>query len=145
MISHYLSSSKKIRKGQSLVEFAFVLPIFLLMIMVITAFTNLFFTQIVLLNAAWEGARAGATITDPSHGDAEIVGAVHNAIYGLDPNRLLIVIDPSQNEGSRKLAFPAPRGMPLQITLKYQIDLMSMGLMITLTSKAVTTMEYQNP
>ena len=126
-------------------EFAFVLPVFLILIVIVMALSSLFFTQIVLLNAAWEGARAGATIRNPEHGDQEIIGSVHSAAYGLDLERLVIEIDPAQDESPRNQAYPAPRGEPICVALEYQIKLPGIGLLLPLTSRAVTTMEYLNP
>jgi len=87
--------------GQALVEFAFVLPILLLLMVAIIDFGIIFYSQMAVSNAAWEGARAGATIIDPSQGDQEIIGAIHNAAYGLDISLLAIDIDPAQDEPPR--------------------------------------------
>lgn len=131
--------------GQSLVEFAFTLPILLLLMVAIIDFGILFYSQMAVSNAAWEGARAGATINDPTRGDQEIIGAVHRAAFGLDPSQLTVVIDPSQDEPPRNQAYPMPRGCSLSVTVKYQIQLTFPGITIPVTGKAVTSMEYQNP
>jgi len=131
--------------GQSLVEFAFVLPVLLLLMVAIIDFGILFYSQMAVSNAAWEGARAGATIIDPIQGDQEIVGAVHQAAFGLDISQLIIDIDPAQDEPPRNQAFPAPRGESLTITIQYQVDLTFPRISLPVTGKAVTRMEYQNP
>jgi len=148
----YQSSSirvdKKVRvskSGQSLVEFAFILPILLLLMVAIIDFGILFYSQMALSNAAWEGARAGATIIDPSQGDQEIIGAVHQAAFGLDLSQLVIDIDPAQDEAPRDKEFPAPRGEPLTITIQYHVELTFPRISLPLTGRAVTRMEYQNP
>ncbi|MCD6424155.1 MAG: pilus assembly protein, partial [Anaerolineales bacterium] len=51
--------SKSSISGQSLVEFAFVLPILLLLMVAMIDFGILYYSQMVVSNAAWEGARAG--------------------------------------------------------------------------------------
>lgn len=130
--------------GQSLVEFAFVLPILLLLMVAIIDFGTFFYSQMAISNAAWEGARAGATIIDPTQGDQEITGAIHNAAYGLDTSRLVIDIDPGQDEKPRNQAFPAPRGAPLTITIQYPVELTYPFITLTVTGRAVTRMEYQN-
>ena len=132
-------------KAQALVEFAFVLPLLLLLMVAIIEFGIVFYTQMAVTNAAWEGARAGATIIDPSQGDQEIAGAVHNAAYGLDTTRLLIDIDPAQDEPPRNQPFPAPRGESLTVTIQYQVNLTFPRVTIPVTGRAVTRMEYQNP
>lgn len=131
-------------EGQALVEFAFVLPILLLLMVALIDFGVLFYTQMAVTHAAWEGARAGATIVDPSQGDQEIIGAVHHAAYGLDPNRLIIDIDPEQDEPPRNQPFPAPRGEQITVTVKYEMNLALPSIEIPLTGRAVTRMEYQN-
>jgi len=131
--------------GQTLVEFAFVLPILLLLMVAIIDFGIVFYSQMAVSNAAWEGARAGATIIDHTQGDQEIIGAVHNAAYGLDISRLTIDIDPTQHESPRNQSFPAPRGDPLTVTIQYHVDLTFPQITLPITGRAVTRMEYQNP
>lgn len=131
--------------GQALVEFAFVLPVLLLLMVAIVDFGIIFYTQMTVTNAAWEGARAGATIVDPSQGDLEIIGAVQAAAYGLDISRLSIDIDPAQDQSPRDQPYPAPRGAPLTVTVSYQVELSFPTLTLPVTGQAVTRMEYQNP
>lgn len=143
----YLLGEKPFRKsnGQSLVEFAFVLPLLLLMMVALVDFGMIFYTQMAVTNAAWEGARAGATVVDPSQGDQEIIGAAQSAAYGLDHSRLAIDIDPAQDEFPRDQPFPAPRGESLTVTVAYQVKLTIPALTVPVKAQAVTRMEYQNP
>ena len=131
--------------GQALVEFAFVLPILLLLLVTIIDFGIIFYVQMTVSNAAWEGARAGATIVDPSQGDQEIIGAVHKAAQGLDLARLNIDINPEQDEPPRNQPFPAPRGESIQLTITYQVELIFPTIVVPVSGQAVTRMEYQNP
>jgi len=131
--------------GQALVEFAFVLPLLILLLVVIVDLGIIFYTQMTVTNAAWEGARAGATIVDPDHGDQEIFGAVQAAVYGLNVSNLKIEIDPTQDESPRNQPFPAPRGSPLSVTVQYPLELSLPKFILPITGKAVTRMEYQNP
>jgi len=131
--------------GQALVEFAFVLPLLILLMAVIVDLGIIFYTQMTVTNAAWEGARAGATIVDPDHGDQEIVGVVQTAAYGLNISNLKIEINPTEDEPPRNQPFPAPRGSALSVTVQYQLELSLPQLTLPITGKAVTRMEYQNP
>lgn len=131
--------------GQALVEFAFVLPVLLLLMVAIVDFGIIFYTQMTVTNAAWEGARAGATIVDPTQGDQEITGAVQAAAYGLNSSLLTIDIDPAQDEPPRNQPYPAPRGESLTVTVQYQVELSFPALTVPVTGQAVTRMEYQNP
>ncbi len=130
--------------GQALVEFAFVLPLLILLMVVIVDLGIIFYTQMIVINAAWEGARSGATIVDPDHGDQEIIGAVQAAVYGLNISKLKIEIDPAQDEPPRNQRFPAPRGSPLSVTVQYPLELSLPKFILPITGKAVTRMEYQN-
>jgi hypothetical protein len=137
--------NRKRGSGQTLVEFAFVLPILLLLMVAIIDFGIIFYSQMAVSNAAWEGARAGATIIDPSQGDQEITGAIHAAAFGLDISRLVIDIDPTQDEAPRNQPFPAPRGEKLTITMQYLVELTFPQITVPISGQAVTRMEYQNP
>jgi len=136
---------RRFRRGQTLVEFALVLPILLVLMVGTIELGVVMYTQIVVTNAAWEGARAGATITDPSQGDAQIIGAVQRAAYGLDSTRLIVEISPTQHEPPRNLPYPAPRGAPLTVRVAYPVHLAFPPLDFQIAAQAVTTMEYQNP
>jgi hypothetical protein len=137
--------SKSSISGQTLVEFAFVLPILLLLMVAIFDFGIIFYAQMAVSNAAWEGARAGATIIDPLKGDQEIIGAIHSAAFGLDISQITIDIDPTQNESPRNLPFPAPRNERLKVSIHYQVKLTFPQISIPIYGQAVTRMEYQNP
>ncbi|MBC8505617.1 MAG: pilus assembly protein [Anaerolineales bacterium] len=131
--------------AQTLVEFALVLPILLLLMVALLDFGVIMHAQIVVTNAAWEGARAGATIVKPEQGDEEIIGAIHQASYGLNLDNLEIDIDPEQDESPRSHPFPAPRGEPLTVIVLYDIQLAFPSINFPVSGKAVTMMEYQNP
>jgi hypothetical protein len=132
--------------GQSVVELAITLPILLLLMLGLVNLGILMHAQIVLTNAAWEGARSGATITDPAHGDEEIIGAVQRSLSGLDAARVTIDIDPEQDEPPRDQPGPMPRGQPLAVSLEYRLT-MSLPLVIEVPvrARAVSRMEYRNP
>ena len=131
--------------GQSLVEFALVLPVMLFLMVVLIELGLIFYAQVVITNAAWEGARAGATAVHPSQSDQEIIQAVRDAAYGLNLDHLEIMIDPPQDEYPRSGSFPLPRGEKLSVVVRYKLKLSVPAKKISLSGKAVTTMEYQNP
>jgi hypothetical protein len=132
--------------GQAVVEFAIVLPILLILILGLVNIGILINTQIILTQAAWEGARAGATITDPAQGDAEIVGAVRRSLAGLDADAVRIDIEPTQSEPPRNQPWPMPRGQPLTVSLEYRLSLsLPFSITVPVRARAVARMEYQNP
>jgi hypothetical protein len=133
-------------RGQAIVELALVLPILLLVILGTVNLGWLVTSQVILTHAAWEGARAGATLSDPVHGDEEIVAAVLRSAAGLDNTRLVTEISPSQDEYPRNQPWPMPRGHPLTIRLQYPLTLnLPVAVTVPLRAEAVTRMEYQNP
>lgn len=132
--------------GQAVVELALVLPVLLLLAIGLVNLGLMINAQIELTQAAWEGARAGATLTDPDNGDSEILGAVHAALNSLDPNQVGIEIEPQQDEWPRTEPWPLPRGHPLSVTLGYEYPLyLPLAPEVPLEARAVTRMEYQNP
>lgn len=140
------SSRGSAHTGQSVVELAITLPILLLLILGLVNLGILMQAQIVLTNAAWEGARAGATITDPAHGDEEIIGAVQRSLYGLDASRVTIDIDPEQDEPPRDKPGPLPRGQPLAVSLEYRLTMsLPVSVEVPVRARAVSRMEYRNP
>lgn len=132
--------------GQAVVELAVTLPILLLLILGLINLGMLVNAQIILTQAAWEGARAGATLADPNHGDAEIMAAVRQAVVGMDPEAVQIDIDPTQYESPRDQPWPLPRGYPLTVRVEYRLSLtLPMAVSVPVTAQAVSRMEYQNP
>ncbi len=133
------------RSGQGVVELAVTLPVLLLLIFGLVALAQLMVAQIELTQAAWEGARAGATLRDPARGDAEIQGAVLGALRSLNPNALTIEIHPRQDQPPRNEPWPMPRGHPLAVRLRYAFSLnLPFSLTLPLEAQAVSRMEYQN-
>ncbi len=112
------------RRAQGVAEFAIVLPILLLLILGLINLGVVVTTQIVITQAAWEGARAGATLDRTAgEGDTQIIGAVKAAIQPLDPARTSIAIAPLESELPRSLPWPEPRGEPLTVRLEYAPEL----------------------
>jgi hypothetical protein len=133
-------------KGQAIVEFAVVLPILLLLSIGLINLGLLTYAQLELGHAAWEGARAGATILEPNSGDEEITGAVLSALTIVDPAGLDVEIDPAASEWPRTEPWPLPRGHPLAVRLRYSFPLMlPFAPEVHLQAQAVSRMEYQNP
>jgi hypothetical protein len=141
-----VSRRDRAARGQSVVELAITLPILLLLMLGLVNLGILMHAQIVLTNAAWEGARAGATITDPAHGDEEIIGAVQRSLSGLDAVRVTIDIDPEQDEPPRNQPGPMPRGQPLTVSLEYRLTMnLPVAIEVPVRARAVSRMEYRNP
>jgi hypothetical protein len=133
-------------RGQSVVELAIALPVLLLIMLGLINLGILMNSQIILTQAAWEGARAGATLTNPANGDAEIIGAVRAALTGVDAGVVQIDIDPGQADFPRDQPGPLPRGHPLTVRLEYPLSLtLPFPVIVPVRAEAVSRMEYQNP
>lgn len=84
-------------KGQSLVEFAILLPVLLLLIMGILEFGLMLNSYLTINNSAREGARLGIV----SGSNSEISNLITNISPNLDSQNLHVSITPPL-EGSRK-------------------------------------------
>jgi Flp pilus assembly protein TadG len=85
------------RGGQSLVEFAVVLPVFLLILAGILDFGLGLYSQMTVINAAREGARLG--VVEPGN-VADIKARVDAMAAGLDKSRLTISVTCQHSDGS---------------------------------------------
>ena len=70
-------------RGQALVEFAFVLPIFVLVLSGILDFGFMLFARMTVINAAREGARAAVTASDPTTIPSVATGAAQAVASGI--------------------------------------------------------------
>lgn len=83
-------------KGQSLIEFAILLPFLLLLLMGILEFGIMLNSYLTIHNSAREGARLGIVAAS----DIEIKELITNISPNLNADNILVNITPS--EGSRK-------------------------------------------
>lgn len=64
--------SRRGRRGQSLVEFALVIPVFLLILFAIFDFGALLYSRMTVINAAREAARAATLLATPTYTEGQI-------------------------------------------------------------------------
>ena len=64
-----MTSKPRSDNGQAIVEFAFVLPFVLILVLGIIEFGVLFYDKAMITNASREGARAGIVYQDTNHDD----------------------------------------------------------------------------
>jgi Flp pilus assembly protein TadG len=72
-------------RGQALVEFALVLPIFMLLVTGMLDFGFALYSRMTVINAAREGARAAVTAADKTLIPVLVPSAVNGAANGLTP------------------------------------------------------------
>jgi Flp pilus assembly protein TadG len=104
-------------RAQSLVEFALVLPLFLLLLFALVDFGRAFFTWQVVTNASREGARAGAVQSTAAEIDTKIYESFCSAwpdasSCALDTTKLTIT----------KTNVQGPRGDEVTVALSYDFD-----------------------
>lgn len=102
---------KKREEGQSLVEFALVLPILLILLLTIVEFGQIFFSYLVIQNASRDGARYGSVMTT----DIEIEQIILQKTESLDQSNLTITISPAPNL--------RVRGNQVSVLINYQVVL----------------------
>lgn len=97
---------RKNDKGQSMVEFALILPVLLLLLLGIIQFGIIFSAHIAITNAAREGARVASVGASRQ----EIVGRMNNSIGGhifipqlVDVTNVVINPDPSNGVEGNKI------------------------------------------
>lgn len=82
---------RKRRRGAAAVEFAFVAPVFFLMVFGLIEFGRMVMVQQVITNASREGARVG--VLDGTTG-AEVLSAVDNYLEGASVAGATVTVDP---------------------------------------------------
>ena len=129
--------------GQSLVEFALVLPLFLLILAGIVDFGTALATSITVTNAAREGARLGAV--NPS--TSAITARVNAVASGLDTSRLTVTTSCLRLSGGSYGACSGTQWQPgdsMVVTASYTYRLiwpLAMGMQIPLSSSVEMRVE----
>lgn len=126
--------------GSATVEFALVLPLFVMLLLGLVEFGLAIWHQEILTNASREGARAGivASVEGPTYADITAVVQAYLSSAGLDP--AVTEIDISGLEGSF--------GDPLTVEVRYPHSffvlpnlLSSLGSSLILHAKTVMLLE----
>lgn len=79
-------------RGQALVEFAFLLPVLLVLLVGVVDVGRAYYAEMVALNAAWAGARVGA---DYAKSDGYVADAVNKAAAPYVPTSVLVTTLPA--------------------------------------------------
>ncbi len=127
-------------RGQSMVEFVLVLPIFLLLVFAIVDFGMGFHAWLTVTNSAREGARLGAVRASST----QIVTRVHDTSDTLDPAKMTITVTNAQGDPGESVVV----GVDYDYTLITPLDNIlgmisggSVGPTITLSSTADMRLE----
>jgi len=101
-------------RGQSLVEFALIVPLFLLLVFAIVDFGMGFYSWITVTNAAREGARFGVVGAD----SAAITDRVNDTAGSLSGPNLTITVDNATDQGGVS-------GEELSVSVDYEYELIT--------------------
>lgn len=101
----------KNKKGQSMVEFVLILPVFLLLLLGMVDMSRILTANFVIENASRNAARIGVV----SNSDADIVNAITTSTSNLDASNLSYSITPSQSSRGP--------GDALTVTINYTVDI----------------------
>lgn len=126
--------------GQSLVEFALVLPIFLLVLFAIVDFGMAFHAWITVTNSAREGARVGAVRAS----EADIEQRVRDTAESLDQDDLLVTVSNAEGVPGESVVVDVSYGYSLITPLADIITMVSGGNIsgsLTLSSTADMRLE----
>jgi len=125
------------RRGQSVVEFALVLPVLLLLVMGIIEFGRIFMAQQSITNASREGARTGVL---PSSTSSDVQNTVtsYMASAGLDDTCTVTMtnVGPTVSSGS-------PTSVTVQYTLPILTGSIIPGLGSSMTLSHTTVMRHE--
>ena len=126
--------------GQSLVEFALVLPIFLLLLFAIVDFGMAFHAWITVTNSAREGARVGAVRASA----ADIEQRVRDTSGTLDQDDLLVTVTNAEGDPGQSVVVDVSYGYSLISPLAGIVNMVSGGTIsgsLTLSSTADMRLE----
>ncbi len=106
----------KDERGQSIVEFALIVPVFLMLFFAIITIGYWMTAQQVVTNAAREAARMGALTND----NGQIEGAALAVMAAIDTNtsRINVFVDPLDASSPARV-----RGYPLTVRVEYQLPI----------------------
>jgi Flp pilus assembly protein TadG len=110
---------RKKESGQALVEFTFMLPILLAVLIGVAVFAMLFYSYLTLQLAVREGTNAILDDPDKQTGPL-IVTLVRARVFSMDPNQVNVVVVPSWDGTGID---PWARGVRVSVTATYTVPL----------------------
>jgi len=125
----------KNKKGQAMVEFVLILPVFLLLLLGMVDLSRVISANFVLDNTARSAARIGVI----SNQDSDIIAAIESGTETLDSTSITYTITPG--EGSRS------SGDALAVEINYTVDILTpivsnvLGNTIPISGKIVMRVE----
>lgn len=119
----------KSQKGQSLVEFALIVPLILLLLFGMFDIGRVLFSAVALEHAAREGARVASV----GKTNAEVIASIRNATTGLDSNQVAVSISTQARTSGENieihLSYPVSMINPLLRTFQHSFTISSKSVM----------------
>ncbi|NLP50797.1 TadE family protein [Bacillus sp. RO1] len=119
----------KSQKGQSLVEFALIVPLILLLLFGMFDIGRVLFSAVALEHAAREGARVASV----GKTNAEVIASINNATTGLDTSLVSVSISTeARNSGENieiYLSYPVNMINPLLRSFQHSFTISSKSVM----------------
>lgn len=119
-----IRKKEKGERGQSLVEFALIVPLFLLLVFAIVDFGMGFYSWITVTNAAREGARIGVVGAD----SAAITERVNDTAGSLSGPNLTVTVGNASDQGG-----DSGEEVSVSVVYKYELITPVSGIMSTIS------------
>ena len=140
LLKRYKSGARPGEKGQAMVEFVLILPIFLLLVFAIIDFGMGFHAWLTVTNSAREGARLGSVRAS----QAQIVQRVQDTADSLDPSNLSVTVTNAQGSPGQSVVVDVDYEYTLITPLSNILGLVggsSIGPTLAFSSKADMRLE----
>ncbi len=131
---------RKTEDGAAAVEFAILLPVFVLLVLGMIEFGLLIWRQEILTNASREGARAGIVSGNPRPSEGDIIAVVSTYLSsaGIDPSILTISVNGAEGSSGESLTVLVQYPYPFHILPNLMAGL---GTSLTLQAQTVMSLE----
>jgi Flp pilus assembly protein TadG len=119
-------------QGQTMTEFALVLPVLCLLIFGVIQFGILFNNYVTLTDGVRAGARKAAVSRQAGNPTGDAIAAVRNSAGGLDQSKLNVTVTPGT---------PWQHGQEVTVSATYPYEVNLMGLVLASGQLTSTTKE----
>jgi Flp pilus assembly protein TadG len=144
-LSRFHSSARRRRsRGQAMVEFALVFPLFVVLLAGMIDFGVGLYSYMTLINAARDGARLGATACSAGPCSAAVTARVTAASSGMNPSVAVVCVPAPGNPAVNCASGTALGGDSVRVTASYTYNMiwpLAFGTQIPMTSEVTFMVE----
>lgn len=134
MMNPLCPSQMKLSKGASMIEFALVLPLLLVLVFGIIEFSVALYDKAVITNASREAARSGVIFRTPALTDAQIAAI---AVDASEPH-LITLGGTATPQATVSRPAGGTAGNPLTVTVTYEFTGLLLGSMLSVMTGTQT-------